>query len=126
MTPDVSVRKIDEMESYEGPAAPKGQFVYAARSLGVEAWGMSVLNLPARWDGYPEHDHEGDGQEEVYVVLDGDAVLEAGGRTWPLERGTLARVGAKQKRRIVPGAKGVTILALGGTPGKAYEPRKKS
>jgi len=37
----------------------------------------------------------------------------------------LARVGAEQKRRIVPGSRGATILALGGTPGKAYEPRKK-
>ena len=38
--------------------------------------------------------------------------------------GTLARVGAAQKRTITPGPAGVTILALGGTPGKAYEPPK--
>jgi hypothetical protein len=38
-----------------------------------------------------------------------------------LEPGTMARVGAAQKRKITPGAQGVTILALGGTPGKPYE-----
>ena len=64
------------------------------------------------------------GQEEVYVVLSGHGTLHADGESWSLEPGTLARVGAEQKRRIVPGAEGVTLLALGGTPGKAYEPRK--
>jgi hypothetical protein len=34
----------------------------------------------------------------------------------------LARVGPIQKRKIIPGDEGVTLLALGGTPGKAYEP----
>ena len=33
---------------------------------------------------------------------------------------------ADQKRKIVPGPEGVTILALGGTPGKAYEPPTRS
>jgi hypothetical protein len=33
----------------------------------------------------------------------------------------MVRVGPAVKRKIVPGAFGVTILALGGAPGKAYE-----
>lgn len=122
--PDVTVKRIDEMESYEGPHAPKGQFVYAARSLGVSAWGMSVLDLPANWDGYPDHDHASDGQEEAYVVIRGDATLHAGGTSWKLEPGVLARVGSHQKRKIVPGRDGVTLLALGGVAGKAYEPKR--
>ncbi len=36
-----------------------------------------------------------------------------------------ARVGAEQRRTIVPGEKGVTMLALGGPPGEAYQPPKK-
>ena len=81
------------------------------------------IKLPPNWDGYPEHDHAEDGQEEVYVVLEGDAELHADGETWNLVAGNLARVGASQKRRVVPGDNGVTMLVIGGTPGKAFEPK---
>lgn len=121
---DVTVKTIDELDSYDAKPEMAGQFRYAGKGLGVTSWGMNVLKLPANWDGYPDHDHAKDGQEEVYVVLEGDATLHAGGQTWELKRGTLARVGPQQKRKIVPGSQGVTMLALGSTPGKAYEARK--
>ena len=55
-------------------------------------------------------------------MLEGDPVLEAGGEQWTLTPGSFARVGADQKRKITPGASGVTIVALGGKPG-VVEPR---
>jgi uncharacterized cupin superfamily protein len=113
---DVTVKKFDELESY------KGQFLYAGRGLGVTAWGMNVLRLPPGWRDYPDHDHAKDGQEEVYLVLDGSATLQAEGKSWKMEPGVLFRVGCAQRRKIVPAGEGVTLLALGGTPGKAYEP----
>ena len=116
---DVTVKRIDELDSYQG------QFLYAGRGLGVTAFGMNLLKLPPGWPDYPDHDHAKDGQEEVYVVLEGNGKLAAGGETWDLVPGTLARVGAGQKRKITPGPRGVTILALGGTPGKVYEPPKR-
>lgn len=115
---DVTVKTIDEFEDYGG------QFFYAGKGLGVTAWGMNVERLPAGWQDFPDHDHSEQGQEEVYVVLEGDGTLYADGESWRLTAGTFARVGAEQKRRIVPGSDGITLLALGGTPGKAYEPRK--
>ncbi len=121
---DVTVKRINELENYRGPAGPPGQFLYAARSLGVTAWGMNVLRLPPDWKGYAEHDHSADGQEEAYIVLEGSATLEASGKRWQLEPGTLARVGASQRRKILPGPEGATLLALGGTPGKSYESRR--
>lgn len=121
---DVTLKKIDDLESYQGPSGRSGRFLYAAKGLGVTAFGMNVLKLPAGWADYPDHDHAKDGQEEVYVVLSGSATLDAGGEKFDLVPGTLARVGAEQKRKIVPGKDGVTILALGGTPGKAYEARR--
>jgi mannose-6-phosphate isomerase-like protein (cupin superfamily) len=116
---DVTIKRIDDLDSYEG----KGRFRYAGRSLGVTSWGMNVLQLPPQWSDYPDHDHTKDGQEEVYLVLDGSAQLQAGSETFALEPGLIARVGPAQKRKIVPGPKGVTLLALGGTPGKPYAPR---
>ena len=116
---DVTVKRLDELDSYEG----SGRFLYAGKSLGVTAWGMNVERLPPGWPEYPDHDHAEEGQEEVYVVLKGSATLEAAGESWQLEPGSLARVGPAQKRKLVPGEEGVTLLAIGGTPGKAYAPR---
>jgi hypothetical protein len=113
---DVTFKRFEELDSYQG------QFVYAGRGLGVTSFGMNVLRLPPSWPDYPEHNHAKDGQEEVYVVLQGSARLTAGEESWDLLPGTLVRVGAAQKRKIVPGPAGVTILALGGSPGKVYEP----
>ncbi len=113
---DVTLKRIDEMEGHGG------KFLYARKALGVAAWGMNVLRLSPNWDGYPDHDHAKDGQEEVYIVLEGDATLQTGNESWNLVPGMMARVGPEQKRKIVPGDGGVTVVVIGGTPGKAYEP----
>jgi uncharacterized cupin superfamily protein len=115
---DVTVKTFDELDSYGG------QFLYAAKGVGVTAWGMNILRLPPNWPDAPEHDHAESGQEEVYVVLEGTATLKADGETWELAPGMLARVGSNQKRKVLPGDSGVTILAIGNAPGKAYEPRR--
>jgi len=116
---DVTIKRFDELDSYQG----EGRFKYAAKSLGVTSWGMNILHLPPHWDKYPDHDHAKDGQEEVYMVIEVRAKLRAGSETFDLERGIIARVGPTQKRQIVPGPNGVTLLALGGTPGKAFAPK---
>ena len=116
---DVTIKRFDELDSYKG----EGRFSYAGKTLGVTAWGMNLLRLPGGWADYPDHDHAKDGQEEVYLVLEGSAKLNAGSESFDLEPGMFALVGANQKRKLVPGPKGVTMLALGGTPGKAYAPK---
>lgn len=122
---DVTSKRIEEIEPYAGPRAIPGiAFRPAARSLGVTAWGMNVIELGPDVAAYPEHDHAKDRQEEVYLVLRGAATLQADGREWPLEPGVLVRVGPDQRRKIVAGREGATVLAIGATPGKAYEPRR--
>jgi mannose-6-phosphate isomerase-like protein (cupin superfamily) len=121
---DVTVKKVGEIGYYQGPGEIPGiKFRHAAKDLGVTAWGMNVLELGPNVLGYPEHDHAKDGQEEVYAVLEGSATLHSGDRTWPLEKGAMVRVDPSVKRKIVPGATGATILAIGGTPGSAFKPR---
>jgi uncharacterized cupin superfamily protein len=110
---DVTIKHIDELDSYEG----RGTFMFARKGLGVTAFGMNVHRWPAGYDRYPDHDHEKDGQEEVYFVIAGSATLQAGDESFELMPGTFARVGPSQKRKLVPGDEGVTILALGGKPG---------
>ena len=122
---DVTLRRVEDLEYYAGPKAIPGiRFRPAAKALGVTAWGMNVLDLDAGCTGYPEHDHARDGQEEVYVLLRGTATLVCGEDRFALEPGVLVRVPPERRRKILPGPQGATVLALGGTPGKAYEPRR--
>jgi uncharacterized cupin superfamily protein len=118
---DVKSVKIEEVAPYDGPGRIPGiRFRSVGRKLGISAWGMNVLEIDAGSTGYPQHDHVKDGQEEVYVVLDGSGTIESGDGKTPISRGAFVRVGPASQRRIVPGPQGITVLAIGGTPGKAY------
>ena len=113
---DVTVKRVEEFETYF-----LGSMRKARSGLGVSSFGMQVMELAPDEQRYPEHDHAESGQEEVYVVLSGAATLLAGGEEHRLEPGVMARVGPAETRKIVTGAEGAQILALGGTPGKAFE-----
>ncbi len=113
---DVTVKRLDEFDSAFG-----GAMKLVRHGLGVESFGMQVIEMPPNADRYPEHDHSHDGQEEVYTVLDGAAKLHTDGEEHELAPGTFARVGPGQTRKIVTGPEGARILAVGGTVGKAYE-----
>jgi uncharacterized cupin superfamily protein len=109
-------KRIDELASIN-----HGAVKLAGAGLGVETFGMQVLDLPPGFADYPEHDHAGDGQEEVYVVLEGSCDLAAGGQRLALEAGALARVGADTRRSVEPGPEGVRILAIGCSARGPYE-----
>jgi mannose-6-phosphate isomerase-like protein (cupin superfamily) len=111
-----SVKKIDEMEGIYG-----GAFKRARAELGIESFGMQVIDMPPNADQYPEHDHSEDGQEEVYLALRGSADIEIEGETHRLDPDTMVRIGPGVKRKIKPGDEGVRVLALGGCAGKPYE-----
>lgn len=113
---DVTVKRLDEFDSAFG-----GAMKLVRHGLGVGSFGLQVMDFPPNADQYPEHDHAHDGQEEVYTALEGVAILRAGGEEHRLEPGTFARVGPGEKRKIVTGAEGARVLALGATAGKAYE-----
>jgi mannose-6-phosphate isomerase-like protein (cupin superfamily) len=111
-----AVKKIDEMEAVYG-----GAFKRARAELGVESFGMQIVDLPPNYEGYPEHDHEQDGQEEVYVALSGSGEIEIEGERFPLDSDHIARVGPGVTRKVWPGAEGVRLLIIGGVPGGSYE-----
>jgi hypothetical protein len=112
------------------------RFHRAAAGLGVSSFGISIVDLAAGANDYPEHDHSEEGiggkmfakrpqqlgQEEVYIALSGSGTLEADGKRYPIDGEHIARVGPGVKRKIVPGPGGIRLLALGATPGEAYQP----
>lgn len=110
------VMKIDDME-----AIFRGGFKRARASLGVESFGMQIIDMPPGYENYPEHDHAEDGQEEVYLTLRGGGELEIDGERFPLDADHAARVGSGVKRKVWPGPEGIRVVVLGGVPGKAYE-----
>ena len=115
---DYTAKRIDELEGFY-----KGLFLKARDELGVQSFGMAIIEMPEGFEDYPFHAHEDVGQEEVYVVLRGTGTMEIeGGDTVQLDPETLVRVGPATKRRIVPGPGGMRLLALGGVPGQPYEP----
>jgi uncharacterized cupin superfamily protein len=119
----ITIDNVATLAAYAGPHAIPGiRFRSAREPLGVSAWGMNVLELDANNQGYPEHDHVADGQEELYVVLDGSAVLIADGQERVVVRGDMVRVAPAIRRKFVTRDSSVRMLAIGGTPGKAYTP----
>jgi len=110
-----AVKKIDEMEAVYG-----GAFKRARAELGVESFGMQIIDLPPNYENYPEHDHEQDGQEEVYVTLRGGGEIEIEGERFPLDEDHLARVGPGVTRKVWPGAEGVRLLIVGAVPDGPY------
>jgi hypothetical protein len=111
-----AVKKIDEMEAVYG-----GAFKRARAELGVESFGIGIIDLPPNFEGYPDHDHATDGQEEVYFTLRGDGEIEIEGERFPLDADHAARVGPGVSRKVWPGGDGIRILIVGGKPGGLYE-----
>jgi mannose-6-phosphate isomerase-like protein (cupin superfamily) len=113
---DYAVKRIDDME-----AVYRGAFKRARAELGVESFGLQVLDFPPNADRYPEHDHSKDGQEEVYIVLRGSGEVEIDGERHPLDVDTMVRVSSGTSRKLRTTDEGMRVLAIGGCPGKVYE-----
>ena len=113
---DYTAKRIKDMEAVFG-----GGFVKARAELGVTSFGMQVIRMPADYSDYPEHDHERDGQEEVYIALKGSGWIDIDGERVDLDKDMLVRVGGGIKRKVHSGPEGLQMLVLGGCPGKAYE-----
>jgi mannose-6-phosphate isomerase-like protein (cupin superfamily) len=111
-----TVKRIDDMEAVFG-----GGFKRARAELGVESFGMQIIDLPPNYENYPTHDHEQDGQEEVYVTLRGGGEIEIEDERFQLDPDQVAKVGPGISRKIWPGDEGIRLLVLGGTVGKIYE-----
>jgi quercetin dioxygenase-like cupin family protein len=113
---DYTVKRIDDME-----AIYRGGMKRARAELGVESFGMQVIDLPPDETRHPEHDHAQEGQEEVYVVLRGSGEIAVDGERIAIDPGNMIRVGPRARRKLLAGADGMRVLALGGVPGKPFD-----
>lgn len=113
-----AVAHLDEIEEIKDRRRPfrAVRHHFGITGFGVTAWtgreaGERIIN---------EHD-EADSDEELYLVLNGRAVFELDGDRVDAPAGTFVFVRPAVKRTAFAEEPGTTIVALGGTPGKAYE-----
>jgi tetratricopeptide (TPR) repeat protein len=96
------------------------------RALGITGFGVRAFTGPNGGLVISEHDETflGEaGQEELYIVMSGAATFEIDGETVEAPTGALVNVQPTAKRKATATEEGTTILVVGGTPGKAYEPQ---
>lgn len=131
---DVTHTRIEDLDAIQG-FFEGIKFHKAGAGLGVSSFGISIIDLAPGADEYPEHDHSEEGiggemfskrpqqlgQEEVYIALRGSGTLEADGERYPLDAEHIVRVGPAVRRKVTPGPNGIRLLALGATPGEAYD-----
>jgi tetratricopeptide (TPR) repeat protein len=108
---------IDEIDDGRCPYRPVRHH-FGITSFGVNAWtardtGDRIIN---------EHDESDDAGEELYLVMRGHAVFELDGDRVDAPAGTFVFARSGVKRTAFAEEPETTIIALGGTPGKAYEP----
>jgi tetratricopeptide (TPR) repeat protein len=109
--------QIDELSDGRCPWRPVRHH-FGITAFGINAWtageaGDRIIN---------EHDETDDGNEELYLVLRGRAVFELDAERMDAPAGTLVFVQPEVKRTAFAEEPGTTIIAVGGVPGKAYEP----
>jgi tetratricopeptide (TPR) repeat protein len=122
--------RLDELEPAPilapGATDDGRQRLDVRRRLGITSFGIQAFNAPSGVDVIREHDETfllGEaGQEELYVVLTGAATFELDGESVEAPAGSFVYVRPTAKRKATAKDEGTTILVVGGTPGKAYEP----
>ena len=89
--------------------------------FGISAFGVNAVTKDAGNVLIPEHDERSSGQEELYFVHTGEVRATLDGETVTVAAGGMVSVGPAVTRKIEATASPTTLVAVGATPGKAYE-----
>ncbi|MFB6162988.1 MAG: cupin domain-containing protein [Halococcoides sp.] len=79
-------------------------------ALNCEHLGVTLLEAESGWEGTP-HDHADDGQEEVYLLLDGTATVTIEGESVAMESGDAVRIDPDATREITVEEPATFVLA---------------
>ena len=117
-----AVAHLDEIEEFADAGC---RYRPIRHHLGITAFGVTAWTVRAAGDlvinEHDEGDHTAD--QELFVVLRGHAVFELDGDRVDASAGTLVFAPPRTKRTATAKQAGTTIIALEGTPGKAYQAR---
>ena len=90
--PKWEVARLDEIER-------RGRDIPVREHLGIHAFGVNAYTPGEDGTLISDHDESGSGQEELYVVLDGNATFEVDGETFDAPAGTLVSVRPESRRK---------------------------
>ncbi|CAN5497593.1 hypothetical protein BH20ACT15_BH20ACT15_13120 [soil metagenome] len=120
MADGYAIKHVDEFEEMEGLGGATWRL--ARRTLGADAFGFNVVDLEPSGE-LPAHDEAESGQEEVFVVLDGEATIVADDEEHAAGPGTFVRYGPQVRRTVRNASEAPIRLLLIGVPGDSgYEP----
>ena len=109
--PKMKVARLDDIER-------RGRNIPVREHLGIHAFGVNAYTADENGTLINEHRESGSGQEELYIVLDGNATFEVDGETIDAQAGTFVFVPPESQRKATGDG---TVLALGATPGEVYQ-----
>jgi mannose-6-phosphate isomerase-like protein (cupin superfamily) len=121
-TPGYEILSLDELEAYPSDNHGTSLLMPLRQRLGLQAFGANCWTAGVGEQVVPEH-IEDSGDEELYVVVRGRARFLVEGETLDAPVGTLVYVQAGELRQAFVEEEGTIVLAVGGTPGKAFGPR---
>jgi quercetin dioxygenase-like cupin family protein len=120
MAGDYTIKHRDEFESMEGSGECTWRL--ARKALGTSAFGFNLVEIEPGGE-MPEHNEAESGQVELYVVLDGEAVMRLEGEEHPAPAGTFASIEPPASRTILNRSHApVTAMLIGVDPAGSYEP----
>jgi hypothetical protein len=105
------VARLDDIER-------RGRDIPVREHFGIRAFGINAFTPAEDGTLIGEHDESGSGQEELYLVLDGNATFEIDGETIDAPEGSFVFVRPESRRKATGDG---TVLALGAKPGEAYQ-----
>src|SRR5262245_34417921 len=115
-----TIKHRDEFERMEGSG--DSTWLLARKALGTRSFGYNLVEI-APGGQIPEHDESGSGQDELYLILEGEAVMRLDGEDHPAPAGTFASIEPPATRTILNRSDApVTAMVIGVEPDGGYEP----
>ena len=111
----VTIRRREDLER-------TGNWLLVRRSLGVDAFGVNLVEIPPG-ERIPEHDETARDQEELFLVLEGSPSLVVDGREIEAPAGTFARLDPHLSRTVVNhGDDPASVLIVSAPRSSGYAP----
>jgi uncharacterized cupin superfamily protein len=115
-----TVKSVDDFEVMEGSGGCTWRL--ARKSLGAGSFGFNVVDIEPGGE-LPAHNESESGEEEVYIVLEGEGTIVADDSEHAAPPGTYVRYAPSVNRTIRNNSDATVRALLIGVPeGSGYEP----
>jgi uncharacterized cupin superfamily protein len=120
MADGYTIKHREEFETMEGSG--ESTWMLARKACGTQAFGYNLVEIGPGGQ-IPEHDESQSEQVELYIILEGDAIMRLGGEDHAAPAGTFASIEPAASRTILNRSEApVTALLVGVDPSGGYEP----